>query len=126
MIEEILPTLDYYEVLTYDGLEHSIRTTDNKNIPIAIDNRDYQTFLKVDTDAKLCKRTELRTDAVKWAEIRAARDRLLYECDWAILPDSPLDMVDVDKLKVYRQELRDIPSKFKNPIDVIFPENPLK
>lgn len=90
MTEEMLPSPDYYEVIMVDGRYKCIRTADGKSIPLAFGNRDYQTFLKVDTEDKLCKRTELHTAEVKWDEIRAIRDRLLAECDWTVLPDAPL------------------------------------
>jgi hypothetical protein len=124
MMEETLPTPDYYKVLAEDGIEQSIQTTDGKSIPLAIGNRDYQTFLKVDTDAKLCKRTELRTDEAKWAEIRAKRDRMLAECDWVVLPDAPLTEARKVTWQAYRQVLRDIPSTYVLPEDVEFPFKP--
>jgi hypothetical protein len=44
----------------------------------------------------------------KWSEIRAKRNYLLHETDWASLADSPAIS---DAMKTYRQDLRDIPSQ---------------
>ena len=41
----------------------------------------------------------------KWVEIRAKRNYLLHETDWASLADSPAIS---DAMKTYRQNLRDI------------------
>jgi hypothetical protein len=41
--------------------------------------------------------------------IRERRDRLLKECDWTILPDSPLSEEKKNEFKIYRQALRDFP-----------------
>ena len=47
--------------------------------------------------------------------LRTKRNKLLAECDWTILPSSPLSAEKQDAWKVYRQALRDIPSKYSNP-----------
>ena len=49
------------------------------------------------------------------AALRTKRNKLLAECDWTILPSSPLSTEKQDAWKVYRQALRDIPSKYSNP-----------
>lgn len=40
--------------------------------------------------------------------LRKVRNTLLTECDWTILPSSPLSAEKQDEWKVYRQALRDI------------------
>jgi len=41
---------------------------------------------------------------------RKHRNRLLTECDWTILPSSPLSAEKQDEWKIYRQALRDLPA----------------
>ena len=40
---------------------------------------------------------------------RAVRNKRLADCDWTILPSSPLSAEKQDEWKVYRQALRDLP-----------------
>jgi hypothetical protein len=56
----------------------------------------------------------------KWFDIRDQRNKLLSETDWWAVSDR----VMTDAEKIYRQELRDLPSQFSNPDDVIFPVKP--
>jgi hypothetical protein len=60
----------------------------------------------------------------KWIEIRNKRNRLLFECDWTQLPDSPLSEDKRLEWKTYRQELRDI-TNYTSPDEVIWPNEPL-
>lgn len=57
-----------------------------------------------------------------WEDIRRKRDDLLAQSDWTQLSDVPNDL----KLKYaeYRQALRDVPSSYKSPGDVIWPAKP--
>lgn len=48
------------------------------------------------------------TLAEKQATIRQKRDKLLTDCDYTQMPDSPLSEAEKDAWKAYRQELRDI------------------
>ena len=62
----------------------------------------------------------------KWANIRSERNLLLVQTDWCVLPDSPLSPELLQRIKEYRQQLRDITNNFENPDDVVFPVNPLE
>lgn len=53
--------------------------------------------------------------------IRDKRNTLLSETDWTQTMDAPLDTDDVEKYKVYRQALRDIPEQGEFPYDVEWP-----
>jgi len=55
-----------------------------------------------------------------WLDIRQERNRLLAETDWWAVSDRVIS----DSEKQYRQDLRDLPSSFNNPEDVVFPEKP--
>lgn len=53
--------------------------------------------------------------------VRQERNRLLSECDWTQLPDSPLTETQREQYRVYRQALRDITEQEGFPINVRFP-----
>jgi hypothetical protein len=59
-----------------------------------------------------------------WAQIRERRDFLLASCDWTQLGDNALS----DDMKItwadYRQKLRDITKKYKDPNKVVWPLDP--
>lgn len=58
----------------------------------------------------------------KWEEIRVARNEILKECDWTVLPDSPVS-ASIEEWKTYRQELRDLTSQ-SNPFEIVWPTHP--
>jgi len=64
--------------------------------------------------------------------LRANRNQLLIQSDWAVMPDSPLSDSKKDEWKTYRQALRDM-TKTASPkvtgprldmSSVTFPEKP--
>tara|TARA_R110001592_G_scaffold356144_1_gene657510 strand:- start:325 stop:756 length:432 start_codon:yes stop_codon:yes gene_type:complete len=58
--------------------------------------------------------------------IRMERDQKLSETDWAVLPDNNLsDELNADVIN-YRKQLRDLPSTDDDPVNIIFPKNPLE
>jgi hypothetical protein len=63
-------------------------------------------------------------NSAKWSEIRVMRDGLIRETDWVFFPDSPVSEDAKALVSEYRQELRDIPQKFQNPEDVVWPPKP--
>ena len=63
-----------------------------------------------------------------FTKLRKKRNILLSQSDWTHLDDSPLTDAKKNEWKEYRQELRDLPQKFKevdNIDDVIFPIPPI-
>lgn len=54
-------------------------------------------------------------------QVRQKRDRLLAECDWRSLPDSPGDR---DAWIEYRQLLRDVTEQSEFPEKVSWPSKP--
>ena len=57
-----------------------------------------------------------------FVKLRRERDRLLIACDWTQAVDAP---VDAKAWAAYRQALRDLPAKIKDPTaDVAWPEPP--
>ena len=58
-----------------------------------------------------------------WVErMRAERDRLLAECDWAMTSDAPTDK---DAWGAYRQALRDFPDTWTPSETAEFPDPPI-
>lgn len=60
----------------------------------------------------------------KSAAVRAERDRLLTDCDWTQLADSPLNENGKTLWAAYRQELRDVPGQGGFPFAVTWPTEP--
>jgi hypothetical protein len=61
---------------------------------------------------------------VKAASLRAERDARLAASDWTQMPDAPLTDAQRKKWSKYRQELRDLPAKTKDPSSVKWPKSP--
>lgn len=64
-----------------------------------------------------------------FASLRAERDKRIAETDYLILPDYPITKANKDKVKEYRQALRDLPEQEGAPWDggkegTPFPEFP--
>lgn len=55
--------------------------------------------------------------------LRSNRDRLLSECDWTQIPDSPLTDAQKQAWATYRQALRDLPSTV-DINNIVYPEKP--
>tara|TARA_B100000035_G_C20933522_1_gene524140 strand:+ start:606 stop:986 length:381 start_codon:yes stop_codon:yes gene_type:complete len=64
---------------------------------------------------------ELITGA-KWEEVRTERNRLLTESDWTQNQDVP--ETTRNAWTTYRQTLRDIPSTYSSPEEVVWPTKP--
>ena len=55
-------------------------------------------------------------------EIRSKRNSLLAETDYLLMPDYPISKEYLEKVKEYRQRLRDITKQDEFPKNVTFPE----
>ena len=64
------------------------------------------------------------SDDEKWEQVRQKRNNLLTQTDWTVLIDSPLTDEKKQEYIEYRQALRDLPSKYNNPDDVVYPDQP--
>jgi hypothetical protein len=58
-----------------------------------------------------------------WDDIRAKRDQLIRESDWAMIPDASVDQA---QWAAYRQILRDLPQTYaeSGPESVVWPTQP--
>lgn len=79
---------------------------------ISTDSQEYQDFLT----------ENLKSPAPTWDTIRQTRDELIKSSDWIFFPDVTLK--NKEAWLAYRQALRDIPSTFSNPSEVVWPEKP--
>ncbi len=66
---------------------------------------------------------EDKTDEEIWEPIRRERNRLLTESDWTMTADAP-ENTNFHEWEMHRQRLRDIPSLYEDPKDVMFPRSP--
>lgn len=57
-------------------------------------------------------------------QVRAKRDELLDQTDYLMMPDYPINEEYKEKIKVYRQQLRDITKQENFPQHVVFPDFP--
>ena len=71
--------------------------------------------VEIDDDAKTAK------DAEQAKAIRADRNKLIADCDWTQVEDSPVDKA---AWATYRQSLRDIPQQAGFPWEVQWPDMP--
>lgn len=74
---------------------------DENGYPIAVDN--------------------VRSDEELITEARVKRDALLAQSDWTQLQDAVLSEEDVQKWRMYRQALRDVPQQSEFPQQIIWP-----
>lgn len=62
--------------------------------------------MKISEIVGSCTMTQMRV-----ANIREKRNKLLAETDWYMMPDVNIPVEKLEKVKIYRQELRDIVNK---------------
>ena len=98
------PTATRYQIIVRDGVEE-------------INGQWFSKFTAIDIDADAIA----ALDAQQAASQRTERNRLIAECDWTQVADSP---VDKEVWAAYRQLLRDIPSQSGFPWDITWPVEP--
>lgn len=81
----------------------------------------FNTALTKWTEADTASKTPVPSTETS---VRAERDQLLEESDWAVLVDSPLSESKINEWKTYRQALRDLPSNVTDWSDVTYPTPP--
>lgn len=63
-------------------------------------------------------------EPLTWDTTRTHRNQLLAQSDWTQLADAPLTHEQKNAWTVYRQALRDVPSSFSTPEEVVWPAIP--
>ena len=86
---------------------------------------DYdQEYQRISWDSEnLAFVVEDKPDEEIWETIRRERNRLLSESDWTMTADAP-ENTNFHEWEMYRQRLRDLPSFYEDPRNVIFPRSP--
>lgn len=111
------PPENYFFVEETPSPEYDYTKNIVEGTPEKIDGKWYRTWKYVDASPEeIQKRIEYKA-----LEVRNQRNKLLLECDWTQLPDSP---VDSNVWKEYRQLLRDITTQEEFPWQVNWPEKP--
>lgn len=67
---------------------------------------------------------ELLTDEDRAEAARKKRDQLLSDTDYLLMPDYPLEALELEAVKTYRQALRDVPEQAGFPSKIEWPEKP--
>ena len=70
------------------------------------------------------KPSEPEPEPLTWGTIRAQRNQLLTQSDWTQLADASLTQEQKTAWSAYRQALRDVPSSFSIPEEVVWPATP--
>lgn len=119
LTEETLNEFDVYTV--YESAKPELAWNEDwvENDPVFDGTKWVQSWSK---RVLSVEETRAKTDAL-WEQIRIKRNRLLAECDWTQLSDSP---VDKTAWAEYRQILRDLPDNWTDPRLVVWPEPPFQ
>jgi hypothetical protein len=104
VFESPTPTTTRYQTAYKDGVEF-------KN------NKWMWKWVVSEMDAE----TKATKDAEQAKSMRDQRNKLIAECDWTQVEDSP---VDKESWAAYRQDLRDVPAQKGFPWNVAWPEMP--
>jgi len=56
--------------------------------------------------------------------VRNQRNAMLRDCDWTQIADASLGAHTAEEWAAYRQELRDLPSKYSKVSEVVWPDDP--
>ena len=64
-------------------------------------------------------------ETLTWDSVRQKRVGLLFQSDWTQLADAPLTQEQKNAWAAYRQALRDVPSHFNLPEEVVWPTAPV-
>ena len=122
-------------MIYYSSQENGFYLTEihGDNIPsdkIEITKEYHEQLLKLQQDGKQIKPDQNgfpiavdRKIEITWDDIRKHRDFLLSQSDWTVCIDSNPKPSKEAWLN-YRKNLRDIPSSFDSPINVIWPDLP--
>lgn len=71
---------------------------------------------------EMIKINQEKLEAIRAAEVRAERDRLIAASDWAMMPDAPTDK---EAWGAYRKALREVPQQEGFPEKAVWPEPPV-
>lgn len=131
VIEQV-PNTYYYDKLYDDN--HLGSFTESTKLAYELGWQDNHVLISDTEVSELNGWTYLKGYAPKKAEeqklnesattIRSKRNLLLAETDYLLMPDYPISKENLEKVKEYRQQLRDITKQDEFPKDVTFPDFP--
>ena len=131
VIEQV-PNTYYYEKI-YDD-KHLGSFTESTQLAYQLGWQDNTVAISDTEVSELNGWTYLKGHAPKKSEeeklnelattIRTKRNSLLAETDYLLMPDYPISQECLEKVKEYRQELRDITKQDEFPKNVAFPDFP--
>ena len=84
-----------------------------------VESVDLENPVVFDRDAVVAKAQEIE-DQIPWDEMRQKRNSLLAATDWT----ANSDVIMSEEMKVYRQQLRDLPANIASPLNLIWPAPP--
>ena len=131
VIEQV-PNTYYYDKL-YDD-EHLGSFTESTQLAYELGWQNNHVLITDTEVSELNGWTYLKGYAPKKSEeqklnelattIRSKRNSLLAETDYLLMPDYPISKEFLEKVKEYRQQLRDITKQENFPENVVFPDFP--
>jgi hypothetical protein len=81
--------------------------------------------IKPGADGKPVAEAKIFTNDELIAQVRAKRDRLLTDCDFTQLPDSPISAEQRTAWAIYRERLRNLPEACAaDPASAVWPQAP--
>ena len=129
---EQVPNTYYYDKLYEDN--HLGSFTESTKLAYALGWQDNHVLITETEVSDINGWTYLKGYAPKKTEeqklneladkIRSKRKLLLAETDYLLMPDYPISKEYLEKVKEYRQQLRDITKQENFPTQVIFPDFP--
>ena len=105
----------------YDINQYKIKLG-KRYIPKKQDHWDYAQFLE-ELERGEAELIPYVPPAPTWEQIRAQRNALLKDSDWSVASDAT-PKPSKEAWLTYRQALRDLPSTFSTPEEVVWPEKP--
>jgi hypothetical protein len=113
-----------YGVSIRDGVEEIDGKWFTKFIagPVFTDTTDSEGNVTTAADNEAAYKAGIDAQAAK--SVRAQRDKLIAECDWTQLADSPLASDKKTEWAAYRTSLRDLPSATGFPHTMAWPTEP--
>lgn len=112
---EMIEELGIYQKL-YDVYEEEFDRIKNEKI-------ELEKKQKEDEELQRQEKEEYEKNRDYLEELRFIRNRKLYESDWTQLTDSPLSEEQKELWRIYRQELRDLPSIVEDPKPLVLDSN---
>ena len=101
------------------GNGKGFQVTGNTYDDFVVTSAIEETPVVFDRDAVITRAKEIETQ-IPWNELRATRNQLLADTDYAALADVTMS----DDMRTYRQALRDLPANTSDPLNPTWPTKP--